>query len=478
MSTNRSKLHQNQLEEQLQALRAFLSGKQPQADAKVLLSYVDTLEQALCQRRYGLVFEHYQERAERLLDMAYLMRDEERCITGERPHLLIEGNNLPALKLLCEEYEGQVDVVYIDPPYNTGSRDFPYADQFFDARYDYPHSKWLSFIEKRLLLLRRLLAQSGYLCISIDGNEQAGLKLLCDEIFGEANCVACLPRRTKSSGKTTRSISANHDYLLIYCKNLSKVAIRGLPHVDAGFRYEDEYVAQRGRYKLNQTLDYDSLQYTASLDYPLELDGETFYPGGSYEKYLARKKGDHQRADWAWRWCRELVEFGRENGFLVVRRKPDGCARIYTKTYLNAAIRRGKGGYAVELVTRTKPLSSLEFTAAAYSNDNAKKDLKRMLPDLTFDYPKPVALVRKLLEICPNQNALVLDCFAGTATTGQAVLELNQADGGHRRFLLVNNNQNNICRDAAYPRLQRALALSGAADGLDYLRVEYHAEDE
>src|SRR5699024_3357950 len=139
------------------------------------------------------------------------------------------------------------------------------------------------------------------------------LKLLCDDIYSEQNFIACIPRRTKSSGKTTNNISQNHDYLMVYEKAYNSANIISLPHNDEGFKYEDEYVKIRGKYKLNQTLDYNSLGYSKKLDYPIEIEGHILYPGQSKELWQERQKGNHRRADWAWRWSKDLYKFGYEN---------------------------------------------------------------------------------------------------------------------------------------------------------------------
>ena len=247
---------------------------------------------ALDCKKFGLVWEEHRERADEELEQGIpvfqpvpereLVRE-----PGGPCHFLLEGDNLHSLSLLQKTHRERVDLIYIDPPYNRGKDDFVYDDNYVEAEDSFRHSKWLSFMEKRLRLAYDLLAADGILFMSIDDKEQAPLKLLADEIFGEQNFVITLPRVTKRSGKTTGSFSKNHDYVLVYTKGNGAVFAME-EHTDPEFRYEDEYVAQRGRYKLNQTLDYDSLSYSASLDYPLELEGETFYPGSDAEKYRER----------------------------------------------------------------------------------------------------------------------------------------------------------------------------------------------
>lgn len=296
-------------------------------------------------------------------------------------NLYIEGDNLEVLKLLQESYLGKVKMIYIDPPYNTGN-DFIYNDDFKMSSAEYAdeageldadgnrmfkntnsngrfHSDWCSMIYPRLMLARNLLSDDGVIFISIDDNEVDNIMNLSNEVFGKDNMMACFPRITKKAGKSSDIIAKNNDYILVYSK--SHYPKMYLPlHTDKGFKYSDEYENERGKYKLNQTLDYDSLQYSSSLDYPIEIDGVTIYPGQSYEKYLERKNGKHARADWAWRWSKDLFEFGLKEGFIVVKHY-DNYSRIYTKTYQNARIVKQEKSFKVEIIPRTKSISSLEF---------------------------------------------------------------------------------------------------------------------
>ena len=472
---NLSKARREELGKKVDEIKAFLT-KSDDTNAARLLAFVAELEQEVRAKKYGLVFERHKERVDVELEenLPVLTEDKERFVgnVGEL-NFLIEGDNLAALKLLEKTHRGKIDFIYIDPPYNTGNKDFMYNDTFVDATDTFRHSKWISFMEKRLKIMREIMSQDAFICISIDDNELYSLKMLCDSIFVEENFIACLPRRTKSSGKTTRDISANHDYVLVYARNKECAAIGGLAHIDKGFKYEDEFVATRGKYKLNQTLDYDSLQYSPGLDYPLEIEGEIFYPGQSKSEWKKRQEGNHKRADWEWRWSRELFEFGKKNGFIVVKRKKDGTARIYTKTYLNAQIIQDElGQYKVVIKKRTKPLSTLDFLDKEYSNDNAKKELKSIFEDCPFDYPKPTHLISTLVGICLKTNAVVLDCFAGSGTTGHAVMKLNAEDGGHRRFILVTNNENGICEKVTYERLKRVIVTEDYKARLKYFKID------
>lgn len=372
-------------------------------------------------------------------------------------NLYIEGDNLEVLKLLQETYLGKIKMIYIDPPYNTG-KDFVYEDDFAQSTEEYLansgqyddegnrlvtnsesngrfHTDWLNMMYPRLKLAKDLLTDDGVIFISIDDNEVNNLQKICAEVFGENNILACFPRVTKKAGKTTEAIAKNNDYIIM-CAKSGSPRLHLPKHTDEGFKYSDEFEATRGKYKLNQTLDYDSLQYSASLDYPIEIDGRTIYPGQSYEKYLERQKGNHARADWAWRWSKDLFEFGLANGFIIVKHY-DGYSRIYTKTYQNATIKKNGKSFSVEYNERTRAMSSLEFIENEFSNDNSKKNLLKIFDTSVFDYSKPVALLKALVTFSTDVDDIVLDFFSGSATTAHAVMQLNAEDGGHRKFIMV-----------------------------------------
>ena len=373
-------------------------------------------------------------------------------------NLYIEGDNLEVLKLLQESYLGKVKMIYIDPPYNTGN-DFIYRDDFSTDSEEYDeesglfdekgnrlfkntdtngrfHSDWCSMIYSRLLLARNLLSEDGVIFISIDDNEIDNLKKISDEIFGESNFKTVFSRVTKKGGKSSSEVAKNHDFLLMYVKNQELADLKGIAHTDEGYCKKDEYFEKRGYYKANQTLDYDSLGYVKSLDYPIEIDGEIFYAGGKKEDYVNRQKGQHGRADWGWRWSKELFEFGLKNGFIEIH-KGGERNRIYTKTYEKVTIDRSDGEYKIVEFDRTKPLSTLEFTENEYSNDNAKKVFDSLMGKGIFEYTKTPEMIKTLQSLVATKDFIVLDFFSGSATTAHAVLQLNAEDGGNRKFIMV-----------------------------------------
>ena len=466
---------------------AFLEFLKKQHSDDDSLMAINSIERELTAKKYGLIWEEHQEEVDKKMEThipvfsevpEYEVMEDEHNTTF---NFLLEGDNLHSLNLLEKTNRGKVNIIYIDPPYNTGNKDFVYNDEFVGREDLFRHSTWLSFMSERLRIAYKLLSKDGVIFVSIDDNEQAQLKLLMDEIFSEDNFIMCMPRITKKSGKTTSAYAKNHDYILVYTKRDQDIFVME-EHEDNAFKYADEYIEERGKYKLNQTLDYNSLSYSPSLDYPLEIEGEVFYPGGSKELWEERQRGKHRRADWAWRWSKKLFQFGYDNGFVVIKRKKDGSARIYTKTYLNAKIgKNSNGDFIIEHNKRVKATSSIEYIDNKYSNDNAKKDLSIFGLGDKFDYSKPVELIKKLIKAYYKNNALVLDFFAGSGTTAQAVLELNKEDSGSRRFILCTNNENNICREVTYQRIKSILTGTMISEG-DYSKkikgnLKYYVTD-
>ena len=371
-------------------------------------------------------------------------------------NLYIEGDNLEVLKLLQESYLGKVKMIYIDPPYNTGN-DFIYRDDFAISSDDYAeesgqlddegnrlfkntdsngrfHSDWCSMIYSRLMLARNLLADDGVIFISIDDNEVGNLRKICDDIYGGESFIAEFPRITKKGGKSTNTYAKNHDYVLAFCKNANAVNIKGIEHNDDGFKFTDEFAPERGPYKLNQTLDYNTLGYINSLDYPITIENTTFFPGGVSETEYLKRKNDNPKDGYRWRWSKEKFDFGYKNGWIVV----SNSGRIYTKTYLNASIEKdSNGNYYIVYNRRTKPISTLEITDNSYSNDNSAKEIQDVLGKSIFDYVKPTSMINLFMRTVTDYDSIILDFFSGSATTAHAVMQLNAADGGHRKFIMV-----------------------------------------
>lgn len=477
MSVNISKDKRDKLVEKINAVKDYISAAAQDENTAQLLTYLAEIEKDIRGKKYGLVFEEHRENIDEVLEnnLPVLTENTDLFIDhGGQMNFLIEGDNLASLRLLEKTHKGMIDLIYIDPPYNTGNKDFIYDDNFVDSNDTFRHSKWLSFMEKRLRIAKNLLSEKGVIFISIDYNECVNLELLSNEIFNEENRVANLPRVIKRGGKSTDSIAKNHDSLLIYSRNkLLAEFNRVIIDDDQSKNLTDEYFMDRGSYRLNQCLDYDSLQYNESMDYEIILDGESFYAGGSKELWINRHNGQHKNIDWVWRWSKPLFEWGLKNGFIVI--KNGKRKRIYTKTYTNCSIGKDlNGNYCIVKTENSKPYDSLFFTDNSFSNDNGKKEFDRINISIKFDYPKPTTLINECIKMCKlPRGATILDFFAGSGTTGHAVMKLNAEDGGNRKFILCTNNENNICRDVTYERIKRVIAKEDYKASLKYFKVDY-----
>jgi adenine-specific DNA-methyltransferase len=441
--------------------------KNKNSEIEKLKAEVERLKKALKKRKkYGLVWE---EKPEELVEMCKEklpvlkeVKNKEIITDKNKPvNLLIEGDNYHALSVLNYTHAGKVDVIYIDPPYNTGNKDFIFNDQYVDREDTYRHSKWLSFMEKRLKLAKNLLKDTGVIFISIDDNEMTQLKLLCDDVFGETNFIANFIRKSGVAPRhDAKYISTQHDYILCYAKNIKNTKINML-YVGADLSYTliDDHLKTRGKYKLNK-LDRGTKSFSESLVYPIKTpDGSLIYPGDG-------------REGWIWTWSKEKLKWGIENDFIVFK-KINNKWRVYMKQYQFVD---NEGNQ----LNREIPFSSLVLD---FPNEQSIRELNFLFPGKRFfNYPKPVGLMKHILKISANKNSLILDFFAGTGTISQAVLELNKEDGGNRQFILCTNNENNICTDICYPRIKKVIEgyknlkgewVEGLGGNLKYFKTDF-----
>ena len=400
------------------------------------------------QKKYGLVWEDKPEEIEtRLVDeLPVLTEVTERAIVSDSPdapnHILIEGDNLEALTALAYTHEGKIDVIYIDPPYNTGNKDFVYNDSFVDKEDGYRHSKWLSFMNKRLQIAKSLLSSGGVIFISIDDNEQAQLKLLCDEIFGSSNFITNIIWQSTAGSNTGNEIVTTTEYVLVYTLNRSIAHFDGQPLSADTFKLSDEYVKERGRYTLDK-LDRRRVggHYSEALNFPIEMpDGTLRYPGG----------GQQVNEGWNYLWSKTKVQWGLDNNFIVFKKNKEEWA-VYCKRYQNVDNNN-------KPVDRTTPYRNL-ITSDLFNTAQGTAELANIFNIRPFAFPKPSSFVKFLLSttVTTLPKATILDFFAGSGTTLHATMQLNAEDGGHRKCILVTNNENNICEEVTYERNKRVI---------------------
>ena len=350
-------------------------------------------------------------------------------------NLYIEGDNLEVLKLLQESYLGKVKMIYIDPPYNTGN-DFIYADDFMRSQeeeneqmgmYDEDenrlfkntdtngrfHSDWCSMIYSRLMLARNLLTDDGLIFVSIDNNEIENLRKICDEVFGESNCVSQLVWKNKyGAGGGTNSVAYVHEYILIYSKKEATSIVCDLSdELISAYNKQDEKYAVRGGY-LTQPLASTSKGARANLMYPIFHEGNEIHP----------PKGGR------WIWSKEKFEQAYKNNEIVINRTKEGWS-VRFKQYLkdeNGVMRKG---------------TQLSMITNVFNQEGTKEFANLMGDKRFFDFPKPVELICQLLKLEINglsgESAIILDFFSGSASTAHAVMQLNAEDGGHRKFIMV-----------------------------------------
>ena len=430
------------------------------------------------QKKYGLVWEDKPEDVEQrmLNEQPVLVEVPERAIISndaEAPnHILIEGDNLEVLTALSYSHARMIDVIYIDPPYNTGNKDFVYNDSFVDKEDGYRHSKWLSFMNKRLKIAKGLLSDKGVLFISIDDNEFAQLKMLCNEILGEENHISTLATIMNLKGNQDEfGFAGTHEYTLVYCLSHDNCVLGQLPIAEEEL---DEWQSDdKGYYKKGANLKSTGInaprEKRPNLFYPILIDKTTkavstitqdefelIYDKALKmhdEAYLSQLRLKYKNLGYifllpltsgkemSWRWGIQKVR--AESDELIVSMKGNDVS-IYKKQRPQLGDMPSK-----------KPKSV--FYKPEYSSGNGKAELISVLGESLFGYPKPLQLIKDFLTISYYKEARILDFFAGSGTTLHATMQLNAEDGGHRQCILATNNENGICENVTYERNRRVI---------------------
>lgn len=392
-------------------------------------------------KTYGLVWENSTEDAwEMMKDYVPVMKEDEskRIDHGsENPnHILIEGDNLNALTALSYTHEGKIDVIYIDPPYNTGNNDFVYNDKFIGEDDSYRHSKWLSFMEKRLKIAKRFMSEKGVIFISIDDNEQANLKLLSDEVFGAEKFVATIPwRKRTAKADVPYGLSQDYEWILCYANNSFK----------AGIEKESRKYYETPDFPGRPWRVHDLTKQTTALERPKSYF--TIVNPKTGKKYPANPNA-------TWRITEETFpQYYSENRIVF----PGDYAFLRISKPVLRYWKADDEKKAGELFGFTTASTNLPNEVGM--TQDGTKDLDAIFGNRIFGFPKPISLISYLLKIATPKakNLIIVDFFAGSGTTLHATMQLNAEDGGHRQCILVTNNENNICEEVTYERNKRVI---------------------
>ena len=455
-------------------------------DDDVLIA-IGEIESELNAKKYGLVWEQHEEAVD------VQMRDNIPVFTecadkeifaapGEKFNFLLEGDNLHSLRLLEKTHLGKIDLIYIDPPYNTGNQDFRYDDVYVDELDTYRHSKWLSFMSERLRIAAKLLAPHGFIFISIDDKEAAQLKLLCDEIFGDANYEKTDYIQVRYPDKTLKSDMKYH-------KEIEQVLV---------YRKSDSATP----YLQPQEYDYEKFVYSVNELAPgieIQLGGKkvVVFQKGEWE-LVKHKEGFKEGLKEIW--ATGTILNGNSSGrffrdYLDGRKEKDGLGVLY-KVYgvgddsfdyryfsgpQKVTATKGKyyQGVPVDKMeegsTKVSPIPNFYDMAGDFGNI-------RHEGGIPFNSgKKPIKLMSMFLNYFKQKDITVLDFFAGSASTAHAVLALNQADGGTRKFIICTNDENDICTEVTYPRVSNVINgyanTKGIPANLKYYRTDFVPKD-
>lgn len=445
------------------------------------------LQRRDAERQLGLVWERDEIEADAALNDDYVALDLDAGLShGDGPwsNLIIEGDNHDALRALKMAFKGResgkIRCIYIDPPYNTGNRDFVYNDRFVDKTHRFRHSLWLEFMYRRLQLAKELLADDGVIFVSIDDNELFRLGMLMDRVFGPDGKLACFAWQTDGNFDNQAKIKIAHEYVLAYAKKpdlfpMPSVVDPNVPESSKLFRAEIRNTIIKNGPKNPISEIVLPAGFPASFDHG-EVAARSDERWPEIEKRIVVKNGKLVsptvlRSGWASKaMCQEFIDGGFES---IEDAKGQKTRFELTKT---GAIENVKTRNASHVVSVLRNLGNTQADSSGLAEMG-----------IQFTYPKPVRLIQYLISILDDDSATVLDFFAGSGTTAHAVAKLNAEDGGNRKFILVSSTEatedapdKNLCRDVCAQRVRRVLggytnakgeAVAGLGGGFAYLRA-------
>jgi len=445
-------------------------------------------------KKYGLVWEDkpevFDEKTKNSLPVLKEKGGKFKDVVNDKDdnyNILIEGDNYHSLSVLNYTHRNKIDVIYIDPPYNTKNEGFIYNDRIVDKDDVFRHSKWISFMNKRLKLAKNLLSDDGVIFISIDDNEQAQLKLLCDEVFNENNFITSFVWHNNVKGRQMdKYVKGTYENILLYSRREN----------GAHINYEKDTISVDG-------LEKDNISFFKK-DYPLHNGTADFHinnrPNLAYSIYYNPKTKDAVTIDEK----EKIKGFYKIKGITRKDLISKGYIRIipkYNLKYNNQRVWRWGSEkfhkeYKTELIfnesdqyfyqkKRFREDGSFEKVFKNYINidgGEGKKQLVNIFDKKVFDNPKSINLLKHLFKITSKSHSIILDFMAGSGSTGHAVLDLNKEDGGNRKFILCTNNENKICEDVTWERIKRVSKgykkqngekVEGLGGNLKYLKTDF-----
>lgn len=423
---------------------------------------LNNIENALTEKKYGLVWEEHSENVDEMLEhhipVFEEVEDKKIEVKPDKEfNFLLEGDNLHSLKLLEKTHKGKIDVIYIDPPYNTGAKNWKYNNNYVDKNDTFKHSKFISFLHKRLIIARRLLADTGIIVVTIDDYELENLLMLMNEIFGEDKHLGTVVIKNNPQGRSSTSgFQVSHEYALFY--GMKNSVIGRLERTEE----------QLGRYK-----EKDEIGPFEWRNFRAQYSQES--PSMVYPIFIKKDGSDFRIPQLKWNPDRDAYDCLEEpSSYEFISMPIDNTGRMRTWKWSKETLLRDKekhtgirkdtnGNYAVYYKGRLKNPDILPFTLWDKPEYSASTFGANILSSIIgkgkFNYPKSLYAVIDCIQVASanNPQALILDFFSGSGTTGHAVMEMNKLDGGSRKFILCTNNESNICRKVTYPRLQSVI---------------------
>ena len=479
-TTNLSKNRRNKMLNTINEIKKNITDEET-------LNNLSMIENELTKKKYGLIWEEHEERVDKELETKIPtfeeVKDKEIVSNPEdKFNFLLEGDNLHSLYLLEKTHKGLIDVIYIDPPYNTGNKDFMYDDCYIDSEDGYKHSKWLSFMYKRLEFAKKLLSESGSIFIQIDDNELSQLKLLCDEIFGEENFINIISVNMKniagaSGGGEDKRFKKNCEYILIYAKNYQVMPIfKGAYEYTEISELIQKYLTEGISWKYTSVLleegkkEYicstidgngDEIKIYRRINPVIKSVKQVALDNNITEIEVYKKYGTkifrttNAQSSIRTRIIQAKKEFKINDNVISIEYIPKTGKNkgiIYEQFYKD-----DKCNLFVWLKDTTEEIDGSLYKRdlqGTYWDFNAK--MKNLTKEGNVVFPngkKPLDLIKRIISLYQSKDCTILDFFAGSGTTGHAVISLNAEDHGQRNYILCTNNENNICDDITYKRL-------------------------